>query len=314
MADAAGTIARLGDGLTQTVASADPDIWKAIFIAGAIAVAGFWLFASALRRSRSIGAIPRSLLRSAAQGYVELHGTTMQLPDLPVTAPLSGRSCVWFSFSVERRSRDSKGNVRWNTIDSGRSEDRFELRDETGHCVVDPRGAEVVTGTRDRWFGNAPTPPHGPEAQPRGWRSGEYRYTEQRLAEKATLFVWGNFRTTSLRPGIDERVNELLRSWKADQATLISRFDANRDGNVDGAEWEAARRSASAEVSAAPPVGIGTLNVVDRPAEGDRPFILSTQSEATLMRGYRIQTWTGIAMFLLGGAACVWMVGARLAA
>lgn len=314
MNDTNATLAQVGNGLSQAVAEADDDIWKAIIIAGALALVGLWLYLKALHRSRMIASIPRSLLRSAAQGYVELHGEARLLPGEPILAPLSRKTCVWYSFSVEKKSRDSKGNTRWSTVDSGRSDDHFELRDDTGHCLVDPQGAEVLTDRKDRWYGETAMPTHGPDAKRSWFASDAYRYNEQRIEEQDPLFVWGNFQTRSLRSGINQQITELLRTWKADRATLIERFDVNRDGEIDASEWESARQAAAdaATAQAFAPAGPSTMNLVNRPTEADRPYILSTQSESELLRGYRGQLWLGIALFLLGGAAFVWMIGIRL--
>ncbi|MFO1435402.1 MAG: hypothetical protein U1F34_03180 [Gammaproteobacteria bacterium] len=161
----------------------DGDTWKIILITAAVAAAGVWLYVRSLRRIRALTNLPRSLLRSAAQGYVELHGTAHLLPGEPIVAPLTQQPCVWFDFKVEKRTRDSDGDTRWSTVESGISDDHFELRDETGHAVVNPKGAEVQTHHRDQWRGSSRHPDRGPGASRSLFASGDYRYTEQRIHE-----------------------------------------------------------------------------------------------------------------------------------
>ncbi|HEY1992361.1 MAG TPA: hypothetical protein VGH71_07845, partial [Gammaproteobacteria bacterium] len=57
------------------------------------------------RRLRIIAETPKSLIRSAAQGYVELQGIARLMPGPPIVAPLTGKRCVWWSYRIERRSR-----------------------------------------------------------------------------------------------------------------------------------------------------------------------------------------------------------------
>ncbi len=54
------------------------------------------------------------------------------------------------------------------------------------------------------------------------------------------------------------------------------------------------------------------MNVMQRPGESDRPYIISAQSQAQLIKRYRTNVMMGIALFLIFGAAFVWMAGVRL--
>lgn len=302
-------------GFAQSLARADPEIWWLIGFCALFSGFGFLQYKRSLHRYRLIENMPRSLLRSAAQGYVELHGTARPLPGEPILAPLSGKPCVWFSFAVAERRRDGNGKTKWVTVERGTSTDHFQLHDDTGDCIVDPEGADIIAVHKDQWYGDTRRPQAGPPPKRRWYGSGRYRYTESRLHEGEEHYVLGTFHTESVRTGTDAAVSELLRSWKLDQATLVHRFDNDGDGNIDAAEWEAARAAAGHEVrarlvseAANPP-----LNTIRRPPEPDRPYIISALSQARLIRRYRTEVWTGIALFLVFGAAFVWMAGVRLA-
>lgn len=249
-----------------------------------LVLAGFTLLAikatiTRLRRAHIVADIPTSRARSAAQGYVELQGTGRLLPGPPNVAPLSGRNCCWWSFRVQQkvvRRRGGRTEVSWKTISSGSSEEPFLLEDDTGSCVVDPWGAEVLAASRERWFGNS----HQPTPKMRRRRyGGDYRYSEQRLEIGDPLYIIGWFRTERDNPEntpIDDEVRELLAQWKRDQPRLLQRFDQNRDGSIDLGEWEMARRAALIEVNKARherAVHPG-LNVIAHPPD-ERPFLLA---------------------------------------
>lgn len=301
-------------GLAQSVARADPEIWWLIGFSALFAGFGFLQYKRALHRYRLMENMPRSLLRSAAQGYVELRGTARLLPGEPILAPLSGKPCVWFSYSVAERRRASNGRTKWVIVERGASTDHFQLQDDTGGCIIDPEGAEIIAVHKDQWYGDTRLPQAGPPPRQGWFRSGRYRYTEARLQEGEEHYVLGTFHTESIRVGSDDAISGLLREWKLDQATLVRRFDADGDGNIDAAEWDVARAAAEREVrartiaeAANPP-----LNTVRHTAETDRPYIISAMTQEQLVKRYRTSLWTGMALFLAFGAAFVWMAGVRL--
>lgn len=304
--------------LASAVANADSDIWWfIIIICGVLSVGGFFMYRSGLHRKRLIENIPRSWIRSAAQGYVELHGAAWILPGEPITARLTAQPCVWYKFEVEEKRRDSDGDTKWVTVENGTSTDLFQLRDDTGDCIIDPEGADVISVIEDKWHGDTRWPSSGPAREKSFWqRSGKYRYTEKRLHERDILYIIGNFRTQSLQANADTSLGDLLRKWKEDKTALLERFDADQDGSIDATEWEAARAAAEQQIvqerlahAAAPPV-----TLVSKPKEPDRPYIISARDEAELLKSYHSQVGIGIALFLGCGAAFVWMLGIRLAA
>ena len=300
--------------LAQTIAQADPDIWWFIGICGVMSMVGFFTLKNGLHRHRLIENMPRSLLRSAAQGYVELHGSAHRLQGEPMVARLSARPCVWFQFEIAERRRGKNG-TSWVKVESGASTDCFQFRDDTGECVVDPEGADVIAVIKDQWYGDERWPVSGPPQRQRWWHSGRYRYTEQRIHDGDELFVLGRFRSQSTQASASASVADLLRLWKQDSAALHERFDANRDGAIDNAEWDAARRSAEQQVlqervatGVSPPV-----HRLCKPDESDRPYVISAKPEALLIKHYRRNFLVGIILFLGCGAAFVWMLSSRLA-
>lgn len=254
-----------------------PEGW--LVVLPAIAAISLWAWTANFRRYRLVDDMPTSQVASAAQGYVELLGRAENHPDIAIIAPLSKRSCCWYQYRLERRTNDNK----WLTEDSGESAASFALRDATGACTVDPEGAEVVAARKETWT------------------HGGYRSTEWWIAEGDTLYALGELRTAAATPTAAERrddVNQLLADWKRDKPELLRRFDLNRDGAVDMAEWQLARAEAKRQVDRnhealrnAPP-----HDRVGRPNDG-RLFLIANLAPKQLVRRYVIWAWANLAAF-----------------
>ena len=252
-----------------------------LYRTGALALVGVcsliaWL--AALRRYRLVADTPTSLVASAAQGYVELVGRCELHPGSPALGYLSGPPCVWYRCAVSRRT--SQG---WSSTSRERSTDTFLLRDASGTCVVDPDHAEV-TGARKR-----------------SWTLGEYRYDLEYLAPGDPLYALGELATLGgTRGPFDKRaeVGALLSEWKRDPDGLRERFDADRDGEVNLAEWAKAREAAEREVDrrhleAGPPAA---LHLLRAPADG-RSYLLSNRDPLALARSFRF--WASLHVIVL---------------
>lgn len=202
------------------------DVWLGAL--AAIAALALLAWPAALRRRHAITGTPTSRIASAAQGYVELHGTGRPLDINPLHSPVSGQACLWYRYQVERQDSDSK----WEMVEQDQSHTSFVLDDGSASCMVDPEGAEIVTRHK------------------RNWTSGDYRYVEWTLQQQDRIYVLGNFVTRHPHQGLDAGadVRDLLAEWKQDQPGLLRRFDLDRDGKLDEREWSLARRLARGQV------------------------------------------------------------------
>ena len=221
------------------------------FSVGACVGGGWWCI-KRLSEARFLLNTPTSKIRSAAQGYVELYGVLDELPDGQQQAPLTGTPCLWWRFKIEEYDDDGK-RKRWRVIESGVSEALVRLKDATGECLINPKGAEVRPSTRQVWSGS--------ERHPRGLSEGvgllgmlfsagsQYRYTEERLHVGQPLYAIGDFRTQGGTEAFDLTLAQgaVVREWKSDFAGMLQRFDSNGDGQLDPAEWERMRESARVE-------------------------------------------------------------------
>lgn len=284
------------------------------FSVGACVGGGWWCI-KRLSEARFLLNTPTSKIRSAAQGYVELYGVLDELPDGQLRAPLTGTPCLWWRFKIEEYDDDGK-RKRWRVIESGVSEALVRLKDATGECLINPKGAEVRPSTRQVWIGS--------ERHPRGLSEGvgllgmlfsagsQYRYTEERLHVGQPLYAIGDFRTQGGTEAFDLTLAQgaVVREWKSDFAGMLQRFDSNGDGQLDPAEWERMRESARVEAQRRQ-VGRGEVPVhhqLRKPGEA-YPFILSNHGEDELARGFYWQAAGGALLCVLGALASAWLVG-----
>lgn len=276
-------------------------------VAGAAALlAAFTLFYFfwCQRRMRRMSGTPTSRIRSAAQGFVEFKGTGHMLPGEPVIAPLTGQRCLWWEYSIV-----SQGD-KANSSQTETSDAIFELVDETGRCIIDPEQAEVITTTTQTWYGDTEWPTRGPRAG-QSKLTGQYRYHQRLLRDGTPLYVMGLLRTQRAADDHDERhaLNALLAEWKRDQASLLRRFDANADGEVDMEEWEAVRQVALEQIrdeqkqrNTHP-----GLHVLSRPTDNN-PFVLSAVPEQKMVRRYRYQSLACLVACPTTTALCVYLL------
>ncbi len=257
-------------------------LFAAVLLALAVGLVLLW---TGWRRLRLIEDVPRSKIRSAAQGVVELHGTARALPGPVPVAPGTQIPCLWYRYRLEERVRHGQHD-RWRTIHSGTSDDLFLIEDETGRCIIDPDDAEVI-----------------PSASDSGWSGTDRRWYEERIHEGDTLYALGEFQTHSAveQQTLSQELRALLADWKRNPQKMRE-FDANGDGRIDLEEWEAARKAAQEQVlleRAERSKSEGAYHVLRRPRDGRHPYLLSTEPEERLTRRYRLQSTGGLALFLL---------------
>ena len=265
------------------VQAESPQAWPYAFAAMALVSLAAW--AAHYRRYRQVHDLPTSKVASAAQGYVELVGRSASIPDHPVIAPLSNLPCCWYRYEVEAKTSDDD----WEHEDGGDSVEHFLLVDDTGQCVISPEGAEVLYARRNRWT------------------DGDRRYTEELLLPQAKLYALGEFRTAAgANLELHERadVRELLAEWKKEAPALLARFDADKSGQIDLQEWEAARLAAQREVrkrhaELRAQSGEG-VHILSKPRDG-RVFILAAALPEAIGRRYALWSWAHLAIFFATG-------------
>jgi hypothetical protein len=291
--------------------SGQPPPYALIAVAtAALALLGLWRFLVRLRRDRLVADTPEVRIRSAAQGYVKVRGRTQPAGPTATAAPLSSRPCVWWSYEIAHEERDSKGNRRWSTTDSGSSVEPFALVDgDDARCLVGPVKAEITPTVRNVWYGSTSWPMSGPpESSSLLEHFGSWRYTERLLGVGAQVCVMGEFRSHSEVGDVNGAIAAKLHEWKQDQQALLARFDLDHDGKLNDAEWEAARQAAAHESqSQTLQSSITRETVISEPTNGE-PFLIAPLSEAALERREKLFAGLYLALGLLGLIVCAWAI------
>jgi hypothetical protein len=254
------------------------------FSFGAISLISFCAWIASYRRQRFVSDMATSRVASAAQGYAELYGRAEIIPGDLILTKFMQLPCVWYRYIVEERSGDD-----WKYVDSGCSEGTFAVVDNTGECIIDPDGAEVLTTHKQTW------------------RDKEYRYTEWVLLPKEPLYVIGQFTSiggSSVELNFQKDLNHVLSEWKKNKKELLERFDLNKDGQIDMKEWMLARQEAKRVVEREHQEirARDSFHIMRQPEDG-RLYLLSNLSPEQIAGKYRFWTYIHITIFLIAGAA-----------
>ena len=312
----------------QIVQLSNWEFWLFFTLAAAAAGVSFFLAFRFLSRARTIEDTPTAKIRSAQQGYVELNGEARSNKDQSIQAPLTGIECCWFRYKIEKR-----GQKNWRTLERESSEDLFLLRDNSGDCLIDPKGAAVTPRDRSVWYGNSRDPGgHRPKRVPvvnspllqwGKWLSvdvgfgGRYRYTEERIYPGDPLYAIGWFKSLDEidhRRSRSELSRGLLRSWKRDQQGLLARYDSNSDGKIDPDEWEKVRQAAAQQAKQEHELQLQdqVIHTLSAPLSRRQPYLLSTLPEYNLVKQARLWAAGCLVLFFASGGSAVVMLGSRL--
>jgi hypothetical protein len=252
-----------------------------------LSLGGLIAWLAALKRYRVIADTPTAVLRSAAQGYVELLGTCRAVSDAELLRYGKAPPCLWYLATIieqNRSFRKTRTTTRYE-----RSDDTFLIEDGTGECAIDPEHAEVLSSHQT------------------SWRNGNTYYKVRYLLPGDQLYAIGDLRTLRAADGTLNRradVSALLRQWKTDRAALAQRFDTDGDGEIDLQEWQGAVSAAGREVDTKHRemrLQPG-LHLMRAPDDG-RPFLLSNRDPDELRQRYRWRAWFHLSVFV---AVSVW--------
>ncbi len=256
-------------------------------------------------QARTLEDVPTSKARSAEQGYVELEGRAEMLEGPPIVSPLSGRECVWWSYTVERRSSNE-----WERVEKRTSDSLFLLRDATGACIVDPEGADVFPKQKRIWNANKSL---GLTTMG-SYKGGNYRYREYYLMPLELICVIGLHKTHAAIDEWDdtEELRRLLADWKQNQVELINRFDTNNDGVLDQDEWDAARAIAREQVALEKHRHAATpgVNVIGAPPDR-RPFLIAPLDSSDFAKKLRWKAAGSAMVMVLVGSVFAYILALR---
>ncbi len=296
------------------------DFWLFVILLVLAAIASFIYAYVYLIRKRIIQDTPTSKVRSAAQGYIELAGRGESFPGDIITAPLTKTTCTWYSYSIEKKKSSGK-NSHWVTIEQGDSDTLFLLIDDTGQATIDPEGAVVTPTITNVWYGHSKYPPPDSAPKKQRWYStgmGHYRYTEKRMHAGDMLYAIGLFATVGgagSEINANDDVRELLAEWKKDSESLLKKYDANQDGQIDMNEWQQVRDSALRQVLAshAEQKTAPSVHLMSKTCDKRRPYLLSALPQSDLVRKFTLYSGALITTFFITGILSTFLINARLA-
>lgn len=317
----------------EEVSRMDPvDFWVWLGVLSVLATGCFYGAFVFLKRSRLIIDTPTAKIRSAAQGFIELEGTARFNTDNPLMAPLTDSPCCWYRYEIEKKSGKD-----WRTIESGSSEEPFVIEDETGRCIVLPKGASVTPTDQSAWYGSSQQPTdRNPSRHPvtaassgfnlkiykgsRGFTSNmfnNYRYSEQRIYDGDPIYAIGHFSSLDERDHHRKKsalTSEIIKLWKQDKQRMLDRFDTDGDGKIDMQEWEQARQSAQriASEKYEEQKSQQIIHTLSKSPIKGHPFLISSLPQFELARRYQFGSAFLLLVFFLAGSGSVFLLANRL--
>lgn len=258
---------------------------------------------------RLIDGTPTQKVRSCTQGYAELAGQAVMLSGEEIRSP-GGRRCVWFrSRLLSGPPPDESGSreeLKYEGL--GLDASRFGIKqsdhllgivDDTGLCIVDPEGAEILPSTRQRRL-----------------TLNGYPAVEHFILENDHVYVIGHFETPDVAGLTHDRRTEIaarVGHWKKTAfPELVAEFDGNGDGELDQDEWTAVREHAKQTVAAEyRQRAFGKEVHLMRNPDGGRKYLIAASTEGALTKGTRREMWLGFAVAFLSLCCAFFLFAAR---
>ncbi len=129
-----------------------------------------------VQQMRTIERIPRVSVPALIPGEANLSGQAVVHAGKVLKGPDTGASCVYFHYTVERKTRDSDGDTKWETIESRYEYVPFVLDDGNGTIIIHPEHSNDMTVSL---------------ASMHNRTSGDLRYSESRIDPGMTVFAMG---------------------------------------------------------------------------------------------------------------------------
>ncbi len=293
----------MGSGLSDAILGLSPaeyDVFKLALLALLIYL--FWRIQRHYRQMRLLADTPSSRIASAAQGQVELEGLAEWMRGDRLLSPFSGERCVWYRCRIERRQK-LHYHSRWIEDRLEVSDHPFRLVDDSGECIIDPDGAEVIARHSRSWYGDRieqRVQPTRASIVPGLLFNPRYRFTEQLIRVADPIHVTGRFETQHHYLDIedeDRRVEEIVAEWKKHPARYLKDFDLDGDRRISGIEWTAVRDRARQQLRDA----LGpAVHVLRKPDADHGPFVISAHDEPAMQRRHlRAILWSLMGFILL---------------
>jgi hypothetical protein len=166
--------------------------------------------------------------------------------------------------------------------------------DGSGHCVIHPHGAEIITQHKDTW------------------QEADRRYTEWKILERDEIYALGEFKTSGGSTTTitqNELIKQVVNEWKMDNDTLLKRFDLDNNGFLDMDEWMLARQAAKREAGKrlAAERAEPDVHHLLKPHDG-RLYLLSNLPPEKLAGRFALWSWLNVAIFFGALMGIAWLL------
>ncbi len=129
-----------------------------------------------VQQMRTIERIPRVSVAALIPGEANLSGKVSLHEGKVLRGPKSGATCVYFHYTVEKKTRDSDGDTKWETIENRHEFVPFVLTDDSGGVVLQPEALGAMTVSLAPLYSQT---------------VGDLRYNEKRIDPGMTVFAMG---------------------------------------------------------------------------------------------------------------------------
>ncbi len=293
----------------------------------------YWFFTGfrTLKSSRTIQNIPTSRISTGAVGtHVEIKGKILQDEEQTLRAPISGRTCAYYSIEIQKLVR-SKDHSYWKTIDQFYSSPDFMIDDNSGAVAkVVVAGATIQRQGKSKDFKISSNDfASMPEALAQDLRrnanqlrnfklkdsswlfSQQYRFVEWCFTPEESVYILG-YAESGIQPPKRKKLSfdnflQAKQTIEADSA-LQNRFDSNQDGFLAPEELERGAQviGHGLQVETRPTqekTVTPEIKMVFRKQKGV-PFILSNMKETDLVKRLSwkatLKVWGGPALAIGG--------------
>lgn len=170
------------------------------------------------RKAAALAGVAALPPRNLVPGYRLVTGRAIG-PAL--TAPLTGRTCVWYEARVwesRRDTRNGESEWRWHEIADETPDRGIEISDGKVSCLFRHHGADMRGSSWSEWTGNE-NPPTEKKPPVHPWNEGpgggiqvsvqgtfgpRFRFREAILAPGETVFALGDCSATESLPPVDD--------------------------------------------------------------------------------------------------------------
>jgi hypothetical protein len=292
----------------------NPILWAAVGIPCGLYVfyRGFVL----LRRKRLILNTPRSTVRGAALGLVEIRGKATA--PYSIISPISQQDCYFYR-AIAWSSEQSDGSGRWTKAAEESLCVPIFLDDGTGRMLLNPRGAELqlaATLSLDSTASDMPSggvaggmmhflARHGLAA------AAAVRVEESCIRPGQTIFVLGTLCENPARSADPRQHASMFGRLDADFVSAAA-ADLQRRGEFDFLHLPAVSETAEQPTRTAAETFDLQPAVMLRKGAGGDPFLISWRSEREVVLAL---AWKS-ALYIWGGPAlalgCLWYLLSQL--